>query len=202
MNVILWGLFSLLPVFAVPVMLVLFRDSSVWPAVIVYHALCWIVPLVSRLSLKAAGFGPGEPQQWIRRTLFLALILLTAGETVHFLIATQRLRPFWEHVLPLMQPWRLYVVYSLLLNPASEEFYWRGFLLKRMSPLRNAWLFWLMHAAVAMVFDEPLRAIWFTLPAFAFGLVCALMRRQYGTLWPCILIHLAADIAILRGAAV
>ena len=199
-SVILRGLFSLIPIFSIPLMLVLFRDRSVWPAVVIYHALCWIVPLVSGLSLKAAGFVSGEFQRWFRRTLFLCLILMVTGEIVHTLIVTGHLQPFWSHVIRLMQPWPLYVVYSLLVNPLSEEFYWRGFLLKRMSIYRNAWLFWLVHAVIAMVFDRPLRAIWFTLPVFVFGLVAAWMRRTYGTLWPSILIHLAADAAILRGA--
>lgn len=199
-TVLLRGLFSLVPIFSIPLLLVLFRDRSVWPAAIVYHALCWIVPLASGMSLKDAGFVAGEFQRWFRRTLFLCLILMVAGEVVHALIVTGRLQPFWSHVLSLMQPWFLYCVYSLLVNPLSEEFYWRGFLLKRMSIYRNAWLFWLVHAAVAMVLDRPARAIWFTLPVFAFGLVAAWLRRTYSTLWPCVLIHLAADAAILRGA--
>lgn len=194
------GIFSLLPILSVPFLLVLFRRSSVWPAVIVYHSLCWIVPLASGLSLESAGFVSGEPQRWLRRAILLSLFLLATGEFVHYLIVTGKMQPFWEHVLLLMQPWKWYVVYSLLVNPLSEEFYWRGFLLKRMSVMRNAWLFWLMHAAISTAFVPPLRAICFTLPVFVFGWITAWMRREYGTLWPPILLHLAADAAILRGA--
>lgn len=194
------GLFSLLPVFSVPFLLVLYRDSSVWPAVLAYHALCWIVILTSRGSLQNAGFSAGHSQGWLRRALLLSLALVAAGELVRYLVLIQVVRPWWEHVLRLMQPWKWYVIYSLAVNPITEEVYWRGFLLNRMGIARNAWLFWLFHAATVMVFTEPFRAIWFTLPVLAFGFVCAWMRREYGTLWPCILVHLAADAAILRGA--
>lgn len=194
------GMFSLLPVFSVPLMLVLYRQSSVWPAVLTYHALCWIVILASPGSLRSAGFTVGRPQQWLRRTLLLSMALVAAGELVRYLALIQVITPWWSPVLRLMQPWQWYVVYSLLVNPLTEEVYWRGFLLNRMGIARNTWLFWLFHAAVAMVFTEAFRAVWFTLPVLAFGFVSAWMRREYGTLWPCILLHFAADAAILRGA--
>ena len=194
------GLLGLLPVFVAPFLLFLFRNSSVWPSVLAYHALCWIVILFTRGSLSAAGFNGGRLQQWFLRTLLLSMALVAAGELVRYLIVIQVIRPWWQPVLRLMQPWNWYVVYSLLVNPITEEVYWRGFLLNRMGIARNAWLFWLFHAALSMVFTESFRAIWFSLPVLGFGLVSAWMRREYGTIWPCVLIHLAADVAILRGA--
>lgn len=200
MPSVIQGLFTLLPVFCAPILLVLYRHTSVWPAVLTYHALCWIVILSRRGSLSAAGFTGAQPRQWFQRTLLLSMALVAAGELVRYLILIQVMRPWWQPVLRLMQPWHWYVVYSLLVNPVTEEVYWRGFLLNRMGIARNAWLFWLFHLAVSMVFTEPLRAVWFTVPVLGFGFVTAWMRREYGTIWPCVLIHLAADVAILRGA--
>ena len=62
-------------------------------------------------------------------------------------------------------------------------------------------LFWLMHATAAAVFVGLVAAVWVTLPALVAGLAWGWMRQTFGTLWPGLLTHLAADVAILRTAS-
>jgi hypothetical protein len=89
------------------------------------------------------------------------------------------------------------VIYSLLVNPFSEEYFWRGFLLPKTGIIQGAMLFWLLHVMTVIIFVEPLKAILLTLPVLAAGLLWGWMRRRFGTLWPCFITHLAANMAIL-----
>jgi membrane protease YdiL (CAAX protease family) len=58
-----------------------------------------------------------------------------------------------------------------------------------------------MHAAAASVFVSPWAAIGLTAPTLFAGLTWGWMRQRFGSLWPAIITHVAADVAILRTAA-
>jgi membrane protease YdiL (CAAX protease family) len=57
-----------------------------------------------------------------------------------------------------------------------------------------------MHAAAASVFVSSWAAIGVTVPTLFAGLAWGWMRQRFGWLWPAIITHLAADVAILRTA--
>jgi membrane protease YdiL (CAAX protease family) len=188
---------ALLPAVIVPVLLVLVRES-LWPVVLVYHALCIVAPVAAGCSREDAGFTLSQMRRWLPLTMVLSVLLLGAGEAVRHLISVKTLLPEgWDQFLRRAHPWWAFVTYSLLVNAFAEEYFWRGFLLPKTGIVWGSVLFWFMHAAAGSVFVGPLEAIGLTLPALVAGLTWGWMRRRFGTLWPSVITHLAADAAIL-----
>jgi membrane protease YdiL (CAAX protease family) len=183
----------------VPVLLV--ASNSLWPAVIVYHALCLGAPLAFRCFARDAGLVRSDVRLWLPLTLALSVLLLAGGELGRWVGIGPLLPAGWQRLLERAHPWWAFVTYSLVVNAFSEEYLWRGFLLPKTGVALGAALFWLMHATAASVFVGPLAAVWLTLPALLAGLAWGWMRQKFGTLWPCLFTHLAADVAVLRAAS-
>jgi membrane protease YdiL (CAAX protease family) len=99
--------------------------------------------------------------------------------------------------LKLLQPWNLFVGYSLLINPFAEEWFWRGFVCLRYGVFYSAAGFAIMH-----VIDLTSQLSFFTAavlsaPIFCAGFFWSLWRSRSGNLWPCVITHIGIDLAIL-----
>jgi membrane protease YdiL (CAAX protease family) len=196
----LGAIFGLLPAVLVPALL-LVSAESLWPAVLAYHGLCLGVPLAFRCLPRDAGVVPATPRRWLPLTLAVCLLLLASAEAVVRRVDVKPLLPDgWEALLALAQPWWVFVAYSLLVNALLEEYFWRGFLLPRTGMIGGGVLFWVMHAAAGSVFVGTFAALVFSLPTLLAGILWGSARERFGTLWPCLLTHVAADAAILRVA--
>lgn len=186
---------GLFPALLVPTLLVVFK-SSLWPAVLAYHALCVGIPLAARCSFRRAGLVL-SPRSIALSVMLSVLGLAAVGAGSQLIDFKAILPPGSEVALLRLQPWWGFVVYSLLVNPFSEEYFWRGFLLPHTGVAVGALLFWLMHVTAGAVFIAPLDAVWLTLPALGAGWAWGLMRERLGTLWPSVITHVAADMAVL-----
>ncbi len=171
---------------------------TVWPAFLAYHALCIIAPMVNRVSLKDAGLVRGDAKSWLPLVLVLAVVLVGASELLrHRLDPRTLLPPGWQHLLARTNPRWLYIAYTLTVNATCEELYWRGFLLPRTGILWGSVAFWSMHVAAGLVLVSPQATLRVTLPVLLAGVAWGWMRQRYGTLWPGILTHFAANAAVL-----
>lgn len=193
---------AFLPAMIVPLLLVIAR-GSLWPAVIGYHAFCVSAPLAFRCSPREAGLVLSRTARWLPLTVTLSVLLLAVGEAARRSISSvEPLLPAgWERLLESAHPWWAFVTYSLVVNAFCEEYLWRGFLLRKTGIVLGGAFFWLMHATAACVFIDVLAAVWLTLPALLAGWAWGWMRQRFGTLWPSLVTHLAADMAILRAAS-
>ena len=194
------ALLAILPIVVVPTLLVVAKES-LWPALLGYHGLCLGLPLAYRFGPTEAGFTMSNPRRWLPLAGAVSIAVLAAGEVGRHVSLVTLLPAGWERVLSLAQPRWAFVTYSVVVNAFCEEYLWRGFLLPRTGVARGGVLFGLMHAAAASIFVNPFAAAWVTLPTLFAGLAWGWMRRRFGSLWPPVLTHLAADVAILRVAA-
>lgn len=182
--------------------LLLLVEDSLWPAVLTYHALCLGIPLAGRCSFREAGLVLSDWRRWLLPTTALSVLLLAAGAAAPRMIDVETFLPHgWEPLLPLTEPWSMFVAYSLCINPFLEEYFWRGFLLPKTGVLGGAALFWIMHMSAASVLLAAFDAVWITLPAFVAAVVWGFMRQRFQTLWPCVITHAAADAAILAAVS-
>jgi len=188
---------AIVPAAVVPALLIL-AGESLWPAVLSYHALCIPIPLASRCSLKEAGFVLADVRGWLPVTIALTALLVAAAVAMSQTMRLESLMPHgFEQLLVRVNPWWMFVLYSLCVNALVEEFFWRGFLLRGTGIVAGAVFFWLMHVAAVSVFVSPSDAVWFTLPAVAAAVVWGSLRQRFHTLWPAVITHVTADAAIL-----
>jgi membrane protease YdiL (CAAX protease family) len=190
-------LFAVIPVALVPALL-LINQHTVWPAIITYHAYCVAVPLTCR---RISPHDSETPRPWLSPTLLVTALLIAVGELGPWASVQHWLPTAWLRVVGTASPWWIFVTYSLLVNAACEEFFWRGFILPVTRIGLGGVLLWAMHVAAASVFVDVFSALWLTLPVLIAGLGWGWMRTHYKTLWPCIATHVAADLALLRIAA-
>ncbi|MBI2933242.1 MAG: CPBP family intramembrane metalloprotease [Planctomycetes bacterium] len=169
----------------------------IWVPVLSYYAVCLTVPAVvphSETGLKRAA----RARFWIGSALLSVVLVVAipwAGVWIH---ARDLLFPQdAPSLLRQLEPWDLVVLWSIVLNPWIEEYYWRGFLLPRTGVLAGGLLFAFMHfAGLAAVFT-PLQAVAYALPVAGAGVFWGWLRRASGSLWPCIITHLATDAGLL-----
>jgi membrane protease YdiL (CAAX protease family) len=191
----------LLPALLVPALLVAY-PSSVWPAMVIYHAYCLVAsflhedghdprPLHVRLALPA----------W--PPIAGAAAVLAAAEAVArgAVDAGPWLPPQTPALIAAAAPWPYFVAYVVLANGYIEERFWRGPLLARTGIAGGAAAFALMHAAAAAVLFGPVRGLVSGVAALAAGLGWGLLRGRYDALWPCVVTHVALNAAALRIAS-
>jgi membrane protease YdiL (CAAX protease family) len=196
------ALLGWLPALLVPALLLLSGRAGVWPAVIGYHALCLGAPLLARASLASLGLAARPALRWLLWSAAGSCALLAGGMAIHQSGAVAALvPPRWLASLGLLQPWTVFVAYSLCVNPLLEEVFWRGLLLPHTGRAGGALRFCAMHATALAVLIGPWHALWLALPTLAAGLVWAWMRTASGNLWPGIITHLAADAAMVIAVA-
>jgi membrane protease YdiL (CAAX protease family) len=193
----------LLPAILVPALLIAI-PSSIWPAVIAYHAYCLSVSFGWPDERPARPLRAGS--RGGRAVLLIALALLLAGEVAarYGLVTIDMLPDGWRGIAERAMPWPAFAIYSLAVNGYVEERFWRGALLDRTGVRRGAAAFGLLHAAAMGVLLGLPAALPAALAAGAItgiaGLFWGWLRRESGTLWPCVITHIAADAAILRVA--
>lgn len=184
-----------------------------------YHALCLFIPLVVRRPLGEMVRDTGL-ERWDARRWALPAAAIGAAMIVGIWAGVQFLKGWqmagyeagvliaggnsafdsFRPLVPNMEPLWLVGFYAVAVNPVVEEYYWRGFLLPRSGVLWGAFFFWLTHYAAMRLFLAWHVAFLLSVPVFAAGAVWGWMRRRYGSLWPCILTHFAADLAIVAAA--
>lgn len=163
-------------------------------AVLSYHAVC-----ISALVVDRGWRGKlRRPAGWARWTwiscglilggLGLSLLLPRPGDVGALL--RERVfgngAGFWG-----------FAVYSMLVHCPVEELFWRGVVDPR-SAWANAAGFYLLHAVpLALFLGSTLQGALLALPAGAAGIYWSWLARRSGTLWPPLLSHAAADLAIL-----
>lgn len=169
-------------------------------AVPAYHAICLAALAVDRRWRERLRRPPG----WGRWTA-LSTGLILAG------LALALLLPRPADVGPLLRGklfggsdarfWA-FAVYSIVVHCPAEELFWRGVVDPR-SAAANAVGFYLLHAAPMAVFLGSAGAgALLALPAGAAGLYWSFAARRSGSLWPPLLSHAAADLAILAAVRV
>jgi membrane protease YdiL (CAAX protease family) len=189
----------LLPAVMVPALL-LAIPASIWPAVIAYHAYClsasfgWPDERDAR-ALRAGSRGG-------RAVLLMCVLLLAAADVAarYGLVTIHMLPDGWREIAARAQPWRVFAIYSIAVNGYVEERFWRGALLARTGVRRGAAAFGLLHAAAIGVLAGLPAALAAGAITIVAGLFWGWLRRRSGTLWPCVVTHVAADAAILRVA--
>jgi membrane protease YdiL (CAAX protease family) len=188
----------LLPAILVPALL-LAIPTSIWPAVIAYHAYCLSASFGWPDETAARPLRPGS--RGGRAVLLICLVLLAAGDVAaRYGLLTDMLPDGWRDIAERAKPWQAFAIYSLAMNGYVEERFWRGALLARTGVRRGAAAFGLLHAAaIGVLLGLPAALAAFAVTGVA-GLFWGWLRRRSGALWPCVVTHVAADAAVLRVA--
>jgi membrane protease YdiL (CAAX protease family) len=192
---------ALLPSLLVPALLVAY-PKSLWPAVVLYHAYCVIAsflyedahdprPLYLRLSIP----------QW--PPIAAAVAIGALGELIAWGVVDVRgwLPAGSRELVATTTPWRWFAVYAVLANGYFEERFWRGALMSRTGIVAGAAAFGLMHGLGAGVRLGAVAGIVSGVAALAAGLAWGGLRDRYGSLWPCVITHMAVDAALVRVAS-
>lgn len=192
---------ALVPALLVPALLVAY-PTSVWPAMVIYHAYCllasflyedWLDPRPLHVRLAPPSWPP----------VVATVAILAAGEAVARGVVD--VRPWLPAQAPALlaaaSPWPYFVAYVVAVNGYIEERFWRGPMLHHTGILGGAAAFGLMHGtAGAVLFDVTSGAL-SGAGAFAAGVVWGALRARYDALWPCVLTHVALNAAALRIAS-
>jgi membrane protease YdiL (CAAX protease family) len=192
---------ALLPTLLVPALLVAY-PTSVWPAMVVYHAYC-----LAASFLYEDGHDPRPlhvrlaPPVW--PPVVAALVILAGGEVVARGVVDVRpwLPPQAPALVAAAAPWDYFVAYVVVANGFIEERFWRGPLLHLTGILGGAAAFGLMHGVAAVVLFDATTGALSGVGAFVAGLVWGALRARYDALWPCVLTHAALNAAALRIAS-
>jgi membrane protease YdiL (CAAX protease family) len=189
---------ALLPALLVPALLVAY-PTSVWPAMVVYHAYCLVASFLYEdahdprpLHVRLA------PPSW--PPVVAAGVILAAGELVARGVVDVRpwLPPQAPSLIAAASPWPYFVAYVVAANGYFEERFWRGPMLHHTGILGGAAAFGLMHGtAGAVLFGVTLGGL-SGVAAFVAGIAWGALRARYDGLWPCVLTHMALNAAVLR----
>ncbi len=95
-----------------------------------------------------------------------------------------------------IQPWPLFGLYILIVNPILEEYYWRDYLQERAGLFLSTALFGLIHFPFYALFLGYLIGFVTCFSPFLLGLFWGWLFRRFDTLWPGIISHLAVNIAM------
>jgi membrane protease YdiL (CAAX protease family) len=194
------ALVALLPAVLVPALLVAY-PTSLWPALIIYHAYC---VLASFLYVDDQGLRRFRDHLSSMPTppLVAAGVLLVLGELVaRGAVDIRPLLPArMDNLVAAARPWRWFAAYLLLANGYFEERFWRGPMLRATGVVPGAAAFALMHAIGGWVLLGAWGCVLGGGGALVTGVIWGEMRRRYDSLWPCVLTHMALNAAMLRVA--
>ena len=192
---------ALLPALLVPALLVAY-PTSVWPAMVIYHAYCLLASFLYEdphdprpLHLRLA------PPAW--PAVAAAVAILAAGEAVAWGLVDLRpwLPPQAPALLDAAAPWPYFVAYVIAANGYFEERFWRGPMLRQTGIVGGAAAFGLMHGAAGVVLFGVATGLLCGAGAVVAGIAWGVLRARYGALWPCVLTHVAFNAAALRVAS-
>jgi membrane protease YdiL (CAAX protease family) len=92
--------------------------------------------------------------------------------------------------------------FTMLIHTPLEELYWRGAAMDAASPRSAVWgsifFFYWLHAG-PLYFLMGTRGLWLALPTAFAGGVWALSTLRTKNIWPALISHWAAEVAILYG---
>lgn len=189
---------ALVPALLVPALLVVY-PTSVWPAMVIYHAYCLLASF-----LYEDGHDPRPlhvrlaPAAW--PPVAAAIAILAVGEALAR--GAVDIRPWLPPQAPALiaaaSPWPVLVAYVVAANGYCEERFWRGPMLRHTGILGGAAAFGLMHGAAGAVLFGVALGVLSGAGAFAAGLAWGALRARYDGLWPCVLTHTALNAAVLR----
>ena len=140
------------------------------------------------LGLRGFRFGLG---------LSLTLAVLLGGLLVNVLYVLSITMLGWQFLLPPPLPevlrgqgvdTAMLAVLAVGVAPFAEEIFFRGFF---FGGLQARWGFGRAAAASALIFSLGHLQVGTLLPVFILGLFLAWLRARTGSLWPCIIVHLA-----------
>jgi len=172
--------------------------GSAWAAIGGYHAGMLAAMVIGKSRAESA-----QEQRSARPILYLSTVIFAAGGLVFYLLwpyiintpeTVSRLQAFGIGG----QIWPYFAVYFCLVNSATEEFFWRGYLGDdRKGLCANDLFFAGYHALVLLAFTG---AIW-TVPVFAAcafaGWLWRRLRAMSGGMALPVLTHVAADLSIV-----
>lgn len=193
-RVLLLGLWPPLVISAV-----LAGTGDVWLAFAVYHVGCLAVP---RTSPRRAGLVAGDWRSWTPVALSLAVVLAAANlALVAWLGDGGHLAPAGMRALARIEPWALFGLHVLTLNPLLEEFYWRGFVQPRVGLLPTSALFGAMHFPMYALFLGPVGGAALCVCPALLGWLWGTLAIRYRTLWPPVVVHFAVNVAMFVAAS-
>ncbi|MHC4607360.1 MAG: lysostaphin resistance A-like protein [Planctomycetota bacterium] len=193
----------------------LYHPFALWFVVLPYHAYCYAIPRLQAQGFRDAGFTAGNWRRWMFWCVVYAGAILVGAYVLEGIYNSWVWSSYssWSHsgyipafrqaalgaigVFSLMHPLPVFLLYGLTLAPFVEEFFWRGFLQEKTGIVVSALLFWLSRLTVICVLDPFLSAYISTAWVFGLGLLNGWLRRKYGSLWPCVILHV-----VTNGAAI
>lgn len=181
------GLWPPLVVFAAS----LTSGGLVWPTLIAYHVGCIGIP---SYVPRGGGGKPTDIRQWLPTAIILSALTLAFFYVFGVwlqssgFVPSQKMRLFLN-----TEPWAAFGLYWICINPAAEEFYWRGFLLQRTGILLGSVYFALMHYPLYLPYVGAIPALVCVSTPFLAGLLWGWLKQRFGTLWPGWIIHVAVN---------
>jgi membrane protease YdiL (CAAX protease family) len=173
---------------------------NIWFVVVPYHVMCLTLPFVERDTAKRVQPLRVVPTLWGH--LVIAVTAVVLGAVLAYLDVISLLRPSFASFVARLSPQGAFAIYSAVLNPFAEEWFWRGFIVDRWGITESAVWFALLHLSVlAFLMPVVLSAV-MILPVFAAAVYWGHLRRSTGSLWPCVFTHLGVDVGILLAISV
>lgn len=199
----------------ISVVATLMLAGSVTAAFLVYHVgWCLIVPALFSL---VQGRDPGEHRQALGLRHGRDREALGAGGVIGVLMFLGMVVPFLlfgdvllagADLAGQLTAWGVpsgaapaLFVYMLLFNSGAEELYWRGYVHERLTSWPDRWTAIFLatgffasyhyYTIVSLVQDRALAAL-MTVGVFVGGLVWAILRERFDSVYPAILAHVGA----------
>ncbi|MBI2061460.1 MAG: CPBP family intramembrane metalloprotease [Nitrospirae bacterium] len=165
--------------------------GMVWPTLIADHVGCIGIP---RISMREAGLASMPTARWIILTLATSALILLAFLVAGFLLRSRGFQPPADMQAFLStEPWGLFGVYWILVNPFAEEYYWRGFLQPKTGLIRTSACFALMHYPLYAAYVGWAGALPSVLAPLAAGFFWGWLKNRSGSLWPALITHTAVN---------
>jgi uncharacterized protein len=203
------------------VVLSLWALHSVFAALVVYYGLfCIGVPLLElrivkaqsgRALLQHLGVLGGQVRRGIVAGLALGAVLY-----VGMLVVFSKAGPLvfaGQHITSTLRAWGapagaawLVILVMLLFNGVAEELFWRGYIHRRLEPLKRRWL---ALGGVALLFSsyhvyvlsQLLPSRWalslLTALIFCAALLWGALRERFGCVWPSLISHVCVTAGYL-----
>jgi membrane protease YdiL (CAAX protease family) len=168
---------------------------NIWFVLVPYHLMCLSLPFLEPAHSKRV-----ESLRWVpelRGHVVMTLLTIALGGVLAYWDVLSVLPAFVSAFVSRLTPLGAFAIYSVLVNPFAEEWFWRGFVIDRWGSAESAFWFALLHLLALVSFAPPVLSVVMVLPVFATAVYWGYIRRATGSLWPSVLSHLGVDVAIL-----
>ena len=185
---------------------------------ILYQGLiCFLIPIIDlfiikKLSIKEAfhllGFYANTNNQKKGILIGISLGILYASTIFLLYFFLKDYLIDIKEINILFREWNINNRYSFTLifvmifgNPVLEEIYWRGYIMDRLtfpkSIFITSFFYALYHLIPTINFFSIIYGIVFAILIFCTGLIWAYLRYKFKSIYPSIISHFAADLAIM-----